>query len=91
MGDSKVIIDWLSNKSRLQVSALEGWKTRIKDLIKCFQSINFHHIYKNFNSEADVLSKQALGEPEGHISYVRWLMGLKAPGRFSKSISFSTF
>jgi ribonuclease HI len=34
LGDSKVIIDWLLNKGRLQVSALEGWKIRIKDIIK---------------------------------------------------------
>jgi ribonuclease HI len=79
MGDSRVIIDWLSNKSRLQVCAVEGWKTRIKDLIKRFQSISFHHIYRNFNSEADMLSKQALGEPEGHISYVRWYNGVEGP------------
>jgi hypothetical protein len=84
MGDSKVIIDWLSNKRRLQVSALEGWKTRIKDLIKRFQTINFHHIYRNFNSKADVLSKQALGEPEGHISYVRWFKGVEGPREFFK-------
>jgi ribonuclease HI len=79
LGDSKVIIEWMSNKSRLQVSALEGWKNRIKDLIKRFQSISFHHVYRNFNSEADVLSKHALGEPEGHISYVCWYKGVEGP------------
>jgi ribonuclease HI len=28
LGDSKVVIDWLLNKGRLQVSAVEGWKTQ---------------------------------------------------------------
>jgi ribonuclease HI len=65
MGDSKVVIEWLIDKGRLQVSSVEGWKARIKSLAKNFQSISFQHIYKNFNSDADVLSKQAIGEPEG--------------------------
>jgi hypothetical protein len=29
LGDSKVIIDWLNEKSELRVSSLEGWKKRI--------------------------------------------------------------
>ena len=41
MGDSRVVIDWLLNKGRLQVCEFEGWKSRIKDLIKLFQSVNF--------------------------------------------------
>jgi ribonuclease HI len=44
MGDSRVVIDWLSNRGRLQVCAIEGWKSRIKDLIKLFQSVSFEHI-----------------------------------------------
>jgi hypothetical protein len=84
MGDSRVIIDWLSNKGRLQVSALEGWKNRIKVLINHFQNISFHHVYRHFNSEADTLSKQALGEPEGHISFVRWYKGIEGPREIYK-------
>jgi ribonuclease HI len=79
MGDSRVIIDWLSSKGRLQVSALEGWKNIIQVLIKSFQNISFHHVYRHFNAEADTLSKQALGEPEGHISFVPWYRGVEGP------------
>jgi ribonuclease HI len=82
MGDSRVIIDWLSSKGRLQVSALEGWKNRILILIKKFQNISFHHVYRHFNTEADSLSKQALGEPEGQISFVRWYRGIEGPKEF---------
>jgi hypothetical protein len=32
LGDSKVVIDWLLNKGRLQVCSVEGWKARIKVL-----------------------------------------------------------
>jgi hypothetical protein len=41
MGDSRVIIDWLSSKGRLQVSALEGWKNRIQFLTKKFSEYHF--------------------------------------------------
>jgi ribonuclease HI len=56
-GDSRDVIDWLSNKGRLKVCAVEGWKSRITDLIKLFQSVNFEHIFKNYNKEVDHLSK----------------------------------
>jgi ribonuclease HI len=36
LGDSKVVIDWLSNMGTLQVSSLEGWKTRIISLSRKF-------------------------------------------------------
>jgi hypothetical protein len=72
-----VIIDWLSKKGRLQVSSLDGWKNRILILIKNFQNISFHHVHRQFNTEADFLSKQALGEPEGQIFYVRWHRGIE--------------
>jgi hypothetical protein len=29
LGDSKVIIEWLNERSDLRVSSLEGWKKRI--------------------------------------------------------------
>ena len=75
MGDSRVVIDWLSNRGRLQVCAIEGWKSRIKDLIKLFQSIGFEHIFRNYNMEASLLSKQTLGELEGKITYYIWSNG----------------
>jgi len=65
MGDSKVIIDWLNDRGQLQTSSIEGWKIRTKDLLKNFQAISFHHIYREFNKEADKISKQALLEHEG--------------------------
>jgi hypothetical protein len=69
LGDSKVVIDWLLNKGRLQVSALEGWKTRIKALSKYFLSISYQHIFRDFNVEANKLSKLALEDTEGILFY----------------------
>jgi hypothetical protein len=81
MGDSKVVIEWLIDKGRLLVSSVEGWKVRIKLLAQKFHSISFQHIYRNFNTDADVLSKQAMGEPEGMVSYYRWTNGVEGPRR----------
>jgi hypothetical protein len=58
LGDSKVIINWLNKKSNLCVSSLDGWKQRIELLRKKFRAINFYHIYREFNKEADEQSKK---------------------------------
>jgi hypothetical protein len=81
LGDSKVVIDWLSNRGRLQSSTIEGWKSRIKDLIKSFHAISFEHIYREFNVEVDHLSKLALREPEGRITFYQWINGIEGPKR----------
>jgi ribonuclease HI len=44
IGDSKVIIDWLDQKGKLQAINVEDWKKRTKDLIQFFNGISFHHI-----------------------------------------------
>jgi ribonuclease HI len=79
MGDSRVIIDWLNNKANFHSSSLEGWKDRIKVLINDFQDISFNHVYREYNSEADYLSKMALKEPSGKIIYYQWINGKEGP------------
>jgi ribonuclease HI len=76
LGDSKVVIEWLSNRGSLQVCAIEGWKARIRDMIRCFDVVSFDHIFRNSNRDANLLSKQALGEPEGSIIYYPWSNGI---------------
>jgi ribonuclease HI len=68
-GDSKIIIDWLRGKGRLQVVSLDCWKDRLIELIKLFQKISFAHVYREENKEADNLSKQALLKVPGKIVY----------------------
>jgi len=77
--DSKVIIEWLNNRGRFHASAIEGWKHRTKELIKRFQEISFQHIFRDFNKEADQLSKQAIREPDGRISFYKWDSGSAGP------------
>jgi hypothetical protein len=79
LGESKVIIEWLNNRGRLQAIAIEGWKLITKDLIKYFQEISFHRIFREFNKEADQLSKQAIYESESRISYFKWENGFAGP------------
>jgi len=79
MGDSKVVTDWLKKKRNLYSTAIELWKQRIIELMKSFQGIHFQHVYRDFNVEADLLSKQALSEPRGRLSYYRWDGGTTGP------------
>jgi hypothetical protein len=72
VGDSKVVIAWLDNKDSLKVCAIEGWKLRLKEMVKDFEYIRLDHIHREFNTEADYLSKQASNEPEGGIMYYTW-------------------
>jgi hypothetical protein len=81
MGDSKVIIEWLNERSELRVSSLEGWKKRIQIVMNTFESIQFFHIYREFNKEADVLSKKALNEPKGYIMLHLWTEGVEGQRR----------
>jgi ribonuclease HI len=73
--DSRVIIEWLNDRGKLDVFPIEGWKTRTKDLIKKFQYLSFHHLYREFNKENDKLSKEALLVPKGKIIYYQWEPG----------------
>jgi len=65
VGDSKVVIDWYNQKADLQVMNLQLWKDRIKELGLSFTSIQIFHIHRQFNSVADVLSKEGLSSDVG--------------------------
>jgi hypothetical protein len=82
VGDSKIIIDWLNRKCDLQVMGLAFWKDRIKALILEFSALDFSHTYRDFNQEADELSKQALELPEGRLTYFQMEDGLVGPSLF---------
>jgi ribonuclease HI len=62
LGDSKVVIDWLEQKGKLQAINIEAWKRRIKDLIPTFQCIHFHHIFRESNKVVDQMSKKSLSQ-----------------------------
>jgi ribonuclease HI len=60
LGDSKIIIEWLRGKGRLQVITLDCWKDNIITLTSSFQKISFSHVYRKDNHLVDILSKLTL-------------------------------
>ena len=59
-GDSKLIINQLSDKYKIQSNNLIDIYTNIKNLIKKFETITFIHIKRNNNIRADELANNAL-------------------------------
>jgi ribonuclease HI len=78
-GDSRVIIDWINQKSKLHSIQIEGWKDKTLNLSKLFRDINFRHFSRIHNKEADVLSKRALGEKAGRLSVFHCENGIDSP------------
>jgi ribonuclease HI len=60
LGDSKIVIEWLSNRGELQVVSLLAWKDRIRQLQSTFNKLSFTHIHREYNNSADQLSKAVL-------------------------------
>jgi len=81
-GDSKIIIDWLKGKGRLQVAALECWKDHIKEISKLFQNITFEHVFREGITVADSLSKRALQQVPEKIIYYMCEEGHEGPLQF---------
>ena len=46
--------------SKLNVLLLSYWKNRILELKNTFPSLSFTHVFKEFNVEADELSKKVV-------------------------------
>jgi ribonuclease HI len=79
LGDSRIIIEWLNNKGKLQAISLLAWKDRIRLLQHHFKKLNFTHIYREYNKEAYLLSKATLQKKAGMITYNHWLDGHEGP------------
>jgi ribonuclease HI len=75
LGDSRIVIDWLNNKGKLQVTSLDCWKEKIIDLIKNLEEISFMHIFLDSNLEENLLSKRCLQQQDCLISYNKLVEG----------------
>jgi hypothetical protein len=78
-GDSRVIIDWISKKSKLHSIHLEGWMQKSRELSLRFSDINFLHVPRSHNRAADALSKRALTEVVGRLSVYHCDRGIESP------------
>jgi ribonuclease HI len=79
LGDSRVIIDWISKKTKLHSIHIDSWKDRVMGLSTLFADISFHHLPRSRNREADALSKRALKEEFGRLSVFHSDRGRKSP------------
>ena len=68
-GDSLVIISWLNRLSALDVPTLMHWSGDIKNMLHFAPQVIFKHIFREHNSLADGLSKQAMHLDMGHGNY----------------------
>jgi hypothetical protein len=66
---STVTIDWINEKSNLDLIYLSYWKEKVSTLKKGFGTINFMHIHRQFNKVADNLSKKALNDTLGWLFF----------------------
>lgn len=66
-GDSRMDIKWALQEYHIKVLALQHWCSRIRAKINRFQDITFEHIYRQHNSFAGALSKEAHGETKGVV------------------------
>ena len=74
-GDSAVIINWFNRRSALTLLSLDGWCHCIRELETEFIQLTATHIYREHNTMADNLSKEALTLPQGHLQYAELTNG----------------
>jgi ribonuclease HI len=68
LGDSSVIVNWINHNHNLRSIHIEGWKQQTRELFNTFTDIKIQHISRAHNTEADALSKRALGDVIGKLS-----------------------
>ena len=59
-GDSLVIISWVNGTHTLDIPTLKHWCDDINYMLRMVQPMSFNHIYREHNTLANDLSKQAL-------------------------------
>jgi hypothetical protein len=73
-GDSLVIINWINEKHRCQVSRLLPLLEDVIRIKNIFDTISFSHIYRERNQLADRLSKEAT-----QLDYGQWYIAEITP------------
>ena len=83
-GDSLVIISWVNGTNTLDVPTLKHWCDDIIYMLRMVPPVSFNHIYREHNSLADGLSKQALLLDLGSGHFTETMNGLDIrEGHFS--------
>jgi ribonuclease HI len=79
LGDSRIIIDWISQKTKLLSVHNDSWMAKTLMLSKSFSDISYHHIPRSLNCEADALSKRALKGVVGRLTIFHREGGIESP------------
>ena len=74
-GDSTVIINWFNRRSTLSSLALDGWCQCIYDLEPYIIQLDAVHIFREHNTKADSLSKEALTLASGLLQCTEFTDG----------------
>jgi len=75
LGDSLLVINWLSGKSKIFAKNLTHRCLRIMELTKKFELLNYEHIFREHNMEAYILSKKGIGCSEGLLQVDEYIGG----------------
>jgi hypothetical protein len=68
LGDSKLPIDLANKENMITYLILSPVISRVVDIKRGIEAISFLHIYREFNTKVDQLSKGALSLQEGIIT-----------------------
>ena len=66
-GDSNTVIEWAQGRNNIGAPCLQNLLRSIWSLQPSFEATLFNHIYREYNREADSLSKQVLAIQPGII------------------------
>ena len=70
-----MIINWAKDESTLVIVNLEAWCNNTKKLFSSFTSMDFNHVYREYNMRADSLSKDGLLMAPGHLTFTEFCKG----------------
>jgi hypothetical protein len=79
LGDSKIMIDWLNSKGKLQVSSLLAWMDKTRELQQMFRKLTLIHTSRENNKKDDALSNISLQKQAELLSYNHWLENNEGP------------
>ena len=74
-GDSMVVISWVKRLTALKIPTLKHWCNEIFSMLQQAPPVSFNHIFREHNSLADDLSKNALNLDIGTVYFTETFDG----------------
>ena len=67
LGYSKLVVDWFKGEVNINIISLSHLLRKIMELESSLELVTIEHIYREFNTKADLLSKEAVSLPKGFL------------------------